>query len=59
VQEAEAALRPTATLDVFELVRTFTLRTSDGFVETFGPDLLARVVSEAPWRAAALRAEAR
>ena len=48
VHEAEAALRPTATLDVLELVRTFTLRTSDGFVETFGPDLLARVVSEAP-----------
>jgi DNA-binding transcriptional LysR family regulator len=29
-------------------VRTFTLRTSEGFVETFGPNLVARVAEEAP-----------
>jgi len=29
-------------------VRTFTLRTSDGFAETFGPALIARVAAEAP-----------
>lgn len=43
VQDAEAALRPAETLDLKQLVRTFTLRTSDGFVENFGPDLVARV----------------
>jgi DNA-binding transcriptional LysR family regulator len=30
------------------LVRTFTLRTSDGFVENVGPAILARVRAEAP-----------
>jgi DNA-binding transcriptional LysR family regulator len=29
-------------------VRTFTLRTSEGFVENFGPDLIGRVGAEAP-----------
>jgi DNA-binding transcriptional LysR family regulator len=29
-------------------VRTFTLRTSEGFVENFGPSLIARVAEEAP-----------
>lgn len=48
VQEAEAILRPVATPDLRRLVRTFTLRTSDGFVEGFGAALLARVASEAP-----------
>ncbi|TDR76480.1 LysR family transcriptional regulator [Paludibacterium purpuratum] len=48
VREAEAALRPAETLDLQQLVRTFTLRTSDGFVENFGPDLLARVGEQAP-----------
>ena len=47
VQEAEAALRPAEILDLSRLERTFTLRTSDGFVETFGADLLARVAAEA------------
>jgi hypothetical protein len=28
--------------------RTFTLRTSEGFVENFGPGLIARVSEEAP-----------
>jgi len=48
VQEGEAVLRPAENLDLKQLVRTFTLRTSDGFVENFGPDLIARVGQEAP-----------
>jgi len=48
VQDAEAVLRPVEQLDPKRLVRTFTIRTSDGFVETFGPDLLARISEEAP-----------
>src|SRR5215471_3676283 len=48
VQDAEAALRPVAPLDLAALVRTFTLRTSEGFVENFGPRLIARVGREAP-----------
>ena len=48
VEEAEAVLRPVDALDLATLVRTFTLRTSEGFVETFGPDLIARVQREAP-----------
>ena len=41
-------LRPVETLDLKRLVRTFTLRTSEGFVENFGPPLLARIGKEAP-----------
>jgi DNA-binding transcriptional LysR family regulator len=48
VQDAEAVLRPAETLNLKQLVRTFTLRTREGFVENFGPDLLARVGEEAP-----------
>jgi DNA-binding transcriptional LysR family regulator len=48
VQDAEAALRPAEALNLQRLVRTFTLRISDGFVENFGPDLIARVSVEAP-----------
>jgi DNA-binding transcriptional LysR family regulator len=48
VQDGEAVLRPAEQLDLERLVRTFTLRTSEGFVETFGPDLIARVGNEAP-----------
>jgi DNA-binding transcriptional LysR family regulator len=48
VQDGEAALRPVAKLNLRELVRTFTLRTSEGFVENFGPALVARVTDEAP-----------
>lgn len=48
VQDGEAVLRPAETLDLQKLVRTFTLRTSEGFVETFGPDLIARMGEEAP-----------
>ncbi len=48
VEEASAVLRPAAALDLAGLVRTFTLRSSDGFAESFGPDLVARVAAEAP-----------
>jgi DNA-binding transcriptional LysR family regulator len=48
VQDGEAALRPAERLDFKGLVRTFTLRTREGFVENFGPDLIARVREEAP-----------
>ena len=48
VQEAQAALRPAATLDLAKLEREFTLRTREGFVENFGAALLARVAAEAP-----------
>jgi DNA-binding transcriptional LysR family regulator len=48
VEDAQAVLRPVEKLDLKRLVRTFTLRTSDGFAENFGPDLIARVGEEAP-----------
>lgn len=48
VQDAQAVLSPADTLNLKQLVRTFTLRTSDGFVENFGPDLIARISKEAP-----------
>ena len=48
VEDAKAVLRPAETLDVKQLVRTFTLRTSEGFVENFGPELIARVGEQAP-----------
>ncbi|WP_310452497.1 LysR family transcriptional regulator [Sulfuritalea sp.] len=48
VQDGEAVLRPARKLRLKQLVRTFTLRTSDGFVENFGPDLIARAGEEAP-----------
>lgn len=48
VQEGTAVLRPADKLNLKQLVRTFTLRTSEGFVENFGSDLIARVGEEAP-----------
>jgi DNA-binding transcriptional LysR family regulator len=48
VKDAEAVLRPSELLDVKQLARTFTLRTSEGFVENFGPGLAARIAKEAP-----------
>ncbi|MGH8351965.1 MAG: LysR family transcriptional regulator [Pseudomonas sp.] len=48
VRDAEAVLRPAEKLNLKRLVRTFTLRTSDGFVENFGPGLIARISAEAP-----------
>lgn len=48
VHDAESALRPAKQLDFKKLSQTFTLRCSDGFVETFGPTLIARVGANAP-----------
>ncbi len=48
VQDAQVLLRPAAGLDLTILERTFTLRASDGFAETFGPSLIRRVSDEAP-----------
>ena len=48
VQGGCEVLRPVEKLDPAKLVRTFTLRTSEGFAETFGPKLVARVRKEAP-----------
>ncbi len=48
VQDAEGVLRPAEKLNIKQLVRTFTLRSREGFVENFGPDLIARAAGEAP-----------
>ena len=48
VQDAEAVLSPQENLDLERLARTFTLRTSDGFVENVGPAILARIRTEGP-----------
>ena len=48
VEDGSAVLRPVEKLDLKQLDRTFTLRTSEGFVENFGPDLIARVGAVAP-----------
>jgi DNA-binding transcriptional LysR family regulator len=48
VEDCTAVLRPTGALDLKRLARTFTLRTREGFVETFGPGLIARTAEEAP-----------
>jgi len=48
VQDASTVLQPAEELDIAQLDRTFTLRTSEGFVETFGPGILERVNTEAP-----------
>lgn len=49
VEDAHALLRPTDRLDLLALRRTFTLRTSDGITETFGPSIIQRVRQEAPF----------
>ncbi|RYG39288.1 MAG: LysR family transcriptional regulator [Burkholderiales bacterium] len=48
VHDAEAVLRPAMKLDLETLSRTFTIRSTEGFVETFGPELLVRARREAP-----------
>ena len=48
VQDSEAVLRPVDRLDLKKLEHTYTLRTSDGFVETFGPELMTRIAKQAP-----------
>lgn len=48
VEDAQALLRPSDAVDLLTLKRTYTLRTSDGLAETFGPALIRRVQQEAP-----------
>ena len=48
VEDAKRVLRPAAKLDLKGLARTFTLRTSEGFVENFGPELIASAARQAP-----------
>ena len=48
VQDAQSVLRPEEMPDLKQLERTFTLRTSEGFAENFGPDLINRISIEAP-----------
>jgi DNA-binding transcriptional LysR family regulator len=48
VHDAEAVLKPAEEIDIATIERTFTLRTSEGFVENFGPALIQRVSAEAP-----------
>ena len=48
VEDAESILRPVKEPDLTQLVRTFSVRTREGFVENFGARLVARVRREAP-----------
>jgi DNA-binding transcriptional LysR family regulator len=48
VQDAQSVLRPEEMPDLKQLERTFTLRTSEGFAENFGPGLINRISIEAP-----------
>lgn len=48
VREVEAVLAPQAAPDLKQLTRTFVVRASDGFVENFGPTILARMRAEVP-----------
>jgi DNA-binding transcriptional LysR family regulator len=48
VQDATVILRPAEKLNLTQLVRTFTIRCREGFVENFGADLIARAGAEAP-----------
>ncbi|MEV0679105.1 LysR family transcriptional regulator [Actinosynnema sp. NPDC050436] len=48
VRDAEEVLRPAAAPALAALERTFALRTGDGFVERFGPELVAEVGRVAP-----------
>lgn len=48
IHDAQTVLLPTTAPDLRRVVRTFTLRSSEGFVETFGPDLVTSVMKDAP-----------
>lgn len=48
VQDGVTVLRPAEQPKLDDLVRTFTLRASDGFVENFGAAIIARVWEQAP-----------
>src|SRR5689334_24095392 len=47
VQDARSVLRPADKPRLDRLIRTFSLRTSDGFVDNFAAPLVARVAREA------------
>lgn len=48
VDDAESVLRPALKFDLAAVQRTFSIRSSEGFAETFGPRLIARIGKEAP-----------
>ncbi|ABD89041.1 LysR family transcriptional regulator [Rhodopseudomonas palustris] len=48
VQDAEGLVRGNADLDPATIERTFTIRSSDGFVGTFGAAIVELVVQQAP-----------
>jgi DNA-binding transcriptional LysR family regulator len=48
VTEVVAVLRPASAPDLGTVARTFTLRASEGFAETFGPLLVSQVMAQAP-----------
>jgi DNA-binding transcriptional LysR family regulator len=48
VRDGVSVLGPAEKLDLKGLVRTFTLRNAEGFVENFGAALVARIAREAP-----------
>lgn len=48
VEEAIALLHPVETIDPSKLSRTFVMRASDGFVESFGAVLLGILAAQAP-----------
>ncbi|MGE0582413.1 MAG: LysR family transcriptional regulator [Steroidobacteraceae bacterium] len=48
VDDAESVLRPAMKLDLASLARVFTIRSSEGFAETFGPRLIRQVAAQAP-----------
>ncbi|MEZ5317796.1 MAG: LysR family transcriptional regulator [Vicinamibacterales bacterium] len=48
IEEAQSLLLPARPPDLRRVERTFTLRTSEGFAETFGPGLVKAVMREAP-----------
>jgi len=48
VEDGAAVLRPAEKINLNNLVRTFTLRAREGFVENFGLSLIARIGEEAP-----------
>ncbi|MEO7362100.1 MAG: LysR family transcriptional regulator [Gemmatimonadaceae bacterium] len=48
VTDAQRVLRPTKKLRLKQLTRIFTFRSSDGFAENFGAELIARAHQDAP-----------
>lgn len=48
LQEAAVVLRPESAIDPNTIERAFTIRSRDGFAETFGPVLVATLAAEAP-----------